>query len=313
MCVNNKLVLLISLTLNVVLLHSFWQIKIKHENNRWCLYRNEESHSIEEVTTVYGIAPMYAEEISEGLKFGKKAKLLRSHLVTKYGNRSDMPTLQQIRTRRVNLVNEKESKMGMKYLTDVTNFVDEHIVTSKEAFLKKGVYFCCNANSSIVVDNTIFSFFLLGASELVILGRHSTAWHDEVTQEEKRSEGFVYSCRDLLDNMQKQVVGCGDNIAISTDTTFNLFCNGWCMYSCGCRSLYRERSGKITQQYRPFCFLLSRTERGDGYAEMFSCLSTVREWQGLETYVVKATCSDHHDGLIKAVIENYPNGELYVY
>ena len=148
-----------------------------------------------------------------------------------------------------------------------------------------------------------------GGSQLIILGRHSTEWIDDLTHELLRSEGFVYSCRDLLANMLKQQEGCGKKIAISMDTTFNLLLNGWCLYSCGCRTLRRQGNGKITQQYRPFCYLLSRTERGDGYAAMLTCLATVRQWQGLHMYEVKATCSDHHDGLIKACRKEYPNGK----
>jgi hypothetical protein len=229
---------------------------------------------------------MYAKEISEALTFGKRPKLIRSNLVSKYGSATNIPTLQQIRTRRAQLVKMKESKMGMKYLTDVSDFISDNLVSSREAYMAKG------------------------RTELIVLGRHSTKWTDDITCEDMASEGFVYSCRDLLDNMLKQIAGCGDNIAMSLDTTFNLVTNGWCLYSCGCRTLNRQRSGKITQQYRPFCYLLSRTERGDGYQEMLRCLATVRAWQGVHNYDVKATCSDHHDGLIKAVKSELPNGEF---
>jgi hypothetical protein len=73
-----------------------------------------------------------------------------------------------------------------------------------------------------------------GPTDLMILGTHSTAWTNSETNVDEKSEGFVYSCRDLLDNMRRQVVGCTEKIGMSLDATFNLLQNGWCLYSCGC-------------------------------------------------------------------------------
>jgi hypothetical protein len=219
---------------------------------------------------------------------GKKAKQIRSELVSKYGDVANLPTLLQIRTRSANMKTDKASTMSMKYLSDLVDFIGDYYVSSRDEYLAKG------------------------PTDLLILGKHHTDWIDDSSGRPLCSEGFVYSCKNLLDNMRRQYEGCGDQIAISMDTTFNLFTNGWCMYSCGCRNLIRDRSGKITQQYYiPFCFMVSRTERGDGYALILKCLAKVRLWQGLHSYVIKASCSDYHDGLVKAVLEQHPDGKCH--
>jgi hypothetical protein len=50
-------------------------------------------------------------------------------------------------------------------------------------------------------------------------------------------------------------------------------------------------------------FLLSRTERGDGYSAMFRILiDTVLPWLDIDrtTYRVRSVCMDHHEGLMNA-------------
>jgi hypothetical protein len=42
---------------------------------------------------------------------------------------------------------------------------------------------------------------------------------------------------------------------------------------------------------------------------MLKSLALVREWEGLvQDYKVLTTCSDHHDGLINAVLVELPDG-----
>jgi hypothetical protein len=155
---------------------------------------------------------------------------------------------------------------------------------------------------------TYYLCYIIGLRDIIVLAGHSTRFVDE-TGKERNSEGFVYSCKGLLLNIRRQVEGCEESIAVTTDTTFNILTEGWCLYSVGCRTLYRDSGERVRQKYRPFAFLLSRTERGDGYATLFRTLDIVRQWMDLEQYVVKAVCSDHHDGLIKAVSEVFPTGD----
>jgi len=96
---------------------------------------------------VHGIAPQYLEEIKEALTSGKKAMLIRSNLQTKYGTNKKLPTLQQLRTCRATLVKNKESRLGMQYLTDITAFIEKHFVTTREEFFMKGLYFFTNSLS----------------------------------------------------------------------------------------------------------------------------------------------------------------------
>jgi hypothetical protein len=119
----------------------------------------------------------------------------------------------------------------------------------------------------------------------MVLGRHSTTFLDPETGQTVHSEGFIYSCKALLMNMKRQVDGCGDQIALFTDTTFNLLYLCWFLYSVGCRTWHRVGE-TLRQKYRPFCFLVSRTERGDGYWELFRTLEVVRPRLGIEKYEV---------------------------
>jgi hypothetical protein len=107
-------------------------------------------------------------------------------------------------------------------------------------------------------------------------------------------------------NIRRQFEGCKeDEISMSSDTTFNLMTNGFALYSCGCRGIY-EVGEDLRQQYRPFMFLVAPTERGEGYAGMFGpCLNLALSWLDIprHKYRCSVSCSDHHDGLIKAARE----------
>jgi hypothetical protein len=144
----------------------------------------------------------------------------------------------------------------------------------------------------------------------MVLGAITTEYIDPITGKLCRSEAFAYSCKALLRNMKRQKDGCGELIGIISDATFNLILNGWCLSSVGCRSLYRTAGGELRQTYRPFCYLISRTERGDGYQLLYQCLKKALAWLGIENYVVKASCTDHHDGEIGAVSTEFSPGKI---
>lgn len=59
-------------------------------------------------------------------------------------------------------------------------------------------------------------------------------------------------------------------------------------------------------------FLLSRTERGDGYAAMFRILlDKILPWLDIDasTYTVRVVAMDHHDGLINAALHHLHIGK----
>ena len=119
------------------------QLKIKFEGNTddvWGLYQNEHEHSAEEIfRSSFGIAEQLKREVTEALELGHKAKHVRSYLGSKYGQTSKViPTLLQIRTFKANLHKAKESKMGMKYLSDLQDFIREHTVSCKREYWAKG-------------------------------------------------------------------------------------------------------------------------------------------------------------------------------
>ena len=78
----------------------------------------------------------------EGLRHGKKPKQLQSDLRAKFKDTaafSGIPHCVSIQNFRYNLTQHKEAEIGMKYLSDVTDFIDKHNVDTKEQCLKKGV------------------------------------------------------------------------------------------------------------------------------------------------------------------------------
>jgi hypothetical protein len=126
----------------------------------------------------------------------------------------------------------------------------------------------------------------------------------DVSGIELESEGIIYSSKRLLMNIKKQRDSLESNeIAYSSDATFGLMHIDWALYSVGCTTLIRYDSESVRSSYRPFMFLLSRTERGDGYSTMFRILMTsVLQWLDIDrtTYKVQVVCMDHHEGLINA-------------
>jgi hypothetical protein len=127
---------------------------------------------------------------------------------------------------------------------------------------------------------------------------------DTATGQQKKTEGFIYSSKSLLLNIKKQYDGVGsDEIAYTSDATFGLLDNGWVLYSVGCTTLVRYDADTVRSSYRPFMFLLSRTERGDGYAAMFrTIINVVLPWLDIfkNDYRVKVISMDHSDGLYNA-------------
>lgn len=145
---------------------------------------------------------------------------------------------------------------------------------------------------------------LTGWNECIVLNRHSTEFEGP-NGELMHSEGFVYSCRALLENMRRQQEGCGIDIGLSADATFNLVSEGWALYSVGCRNT-RRNSEDLSQQYRPFAFLISRTERGDGYDVLFGSIKRCLVLMSMSHYSVRTFCIDHNDGCANAIKKHFP-------
>ena len=76
-----------------------------------------------------------------GLQHGKKPKQLELDLRAKFKDTkyfAGIPDKIAIQNLRNNLTKDKEVHIGMKYLSDITDFIDKHIVTTKEQFVEKG-------------------------------------------------------------------------------------------------------------------------------------------------------------------------------
>jgi hypothetical protein len=99
---------------------------------------------------------------------------------------------------------------------------------------------------------------------------------------------------------------------MNADCTFNLVRNGYARSSFGCRTIRRNEKGDCAHQYRPFSYLLSRTERGDGYALLFkSTANTLNQYENGFILTMRTFTSDHHDGLINAARAEFI-GSLYL-
>ena len=104
-----------------------------------------------------------------------------------------------------------------------------------------------------------------------------------------------------MKNAIRQLEGAGkDNCGWSTDATFKLIKEGHTIYSCGCRSV-RRIGDDIRLQYRPFSYLLSRTERSVGYDLMFTATKYfLFKFENVNVHHPRFIVQDHFSGLIKA-------------
>jgi hypothetical protein len=287
------------------------------------MYKNNQEHNyLSSTKKKRGISAEHRSAVLNELSHGKKAKTIVSNL--RYDNKGTqglvtIPDCKAIRNLKYSLSQQKESVFGMKYLNDIKDFIANNLISTSEEFHAKGPYYHFVILHDIGISLTLlfipthialFCCNCPGEAELMVLGSISNEFLDPVTHKKLHSEAFAYSCKALLTNMERQQEGCGEKIAIISDTTFNLLTNGWCLASVGCRSLYRDRGETLHQTYRPFCYLLSRTERGDGYRLLFQCLKKALAWLGIDIqkYIVKATCSDHHDGEISASTDEFIQG-----
>jgi hypothetical protein len=94
----------------------------------------------------------------------------------------------------------------------------------------------------------------------------------------------------------------GEKSVINTDTTFNLIEEGWALGAIGTRNT-RRVNGQMVGEFMPFCYMLSRTERGELVKNMFTDLR--RGLQKFEDFylVWDLVFLDHKDGTITALSE----------
>ena len=111
-------------------------------------------------------------------------------------------------------------------------------------------------------------------------------------------------------NAIKQSSGCGANTGMNGDSTHNHIRNGYARLSFGCRTIIRKKSGECSHKFRPFAFMLTRTERGDAYHSLFTAADKFlfKYENGFKMRMATFT-SDHHDGLI-GVIATLNDSEL---
>jgi hypothetical protein len=102
---------------------------------------------------------------------------------------------------------------------------------------------------------------------------------------------------DLLRNAVIEHENCGDN-CLMTDATFNLVAEKWATSSIGCRTLTRK-GDKVVQSYRPFSFIMSKTESRASYSLLLSATKEILFLGEGFKLTVKVINMDHHDGSIK--------------
>jgi hypothetical protein len=125
----------------------FGQIKVKHEDGKWLHYANDKDHAedVIESKPKRGIDNLYMTDILEGFKAGKRPKQLESDLRRKYHHQIDsaeylkIPDAKSIANLKWNLSQISTERMGMKFLSDITDFIEKYFVKTKEEFLMKGM------------------------------------------------------------------------------------------------------------------------------------------------------------------------------
>lgn len=94
----------------------------------------------------------------------------------------------------------------------------------------------------------------------------------------------------------------GECRVINTDTTFNLIEEGWALGAIGTRNT-RRINDYMVGEFMPFCYMLSRTERGELVVNMFTDLRTcLHKYEAFE-FVWDLVILDHKDGTISALSE----------
>lgn len=92
-------------------------------------------------------------------------------------------------------------------------------------------------------------------------------------------------------------------IALNVDTTFGLTREDWCHGSLQARG-NRRKLGKMTGEGFPICYLLSRTETGEGVAHMFvDTRDFLYKFENGFRFSWDLVISDHHDGVISSVLK----------
>ena len=94
----------------------------------------------------------------------------------------------------------------------------------------------------------------------------------------------------------------GELRVMNADTTFNLIEEGWALGAIGTRNT-RRLNGHMVGEFMPFCYMLSRTERGELVTCMFTDLrSCLHTYEGF-AFVWDIVILDHKDGTITALSE----------
>ena len=92
-------------------------------------------------------------------------------------------------------------------------------------------------------------------------------------------------------------------ISINVDTTFGLTREDWCHGSLQARG-NRRKLGKMTGEGFPICYLLARTETGEGAANMFiDTREFLKTYENGFQFYWNMVISDHHDGVISEVLK----------
>ena len=121
-----------------------YKLKIKSTDDKWLLYTNDEEHSLHSAQAAprkRGINSFLTNDVNDAFLAGKKPKLILSNMRTKYNNSQQstlLPSLSQLNNRRNTLKRNKNNLLGMNFLSDISDFIEKFIVTTKSEFESKG-------------------------------------------------------------------------------------------------------------------------------------------------------------------------------
>ena len=273
-------------------------------------------HSVEFVRKKRGLEPLAAAVLKRSIEDGCTAKeaVKRSRQVESAapgGVVSLKPTndelqldLKRASNMKYQFKKDVEEKFGLKTSAELLEYLAVN-KTTKALFDSKGSLY------DNPLPNYVFitSLSSVDTRSLHIFDSMSTYDVDPETQQRRVDNIYiVFGCKSLLENVLRQREGVKEEeLGCCADATFCLLKEGWVVSTIGCNTLYEDTSNKTRHRFRPFLFMLSKTERGDAYAFLFRTLvEQLFPWlgiTGLQKSGFKIACSDHHDGLIRAYLD----------
>ncbi|KAK3264238.1 hypothetical protein CYMTET_27010 [Cymbomonas tetramitiformis] len=213
-----------------------WLIQVKGEHA-------DVEIALEDRVGKHSIAKELLHEVDTLLGGGMAPKLVYNKLRLKYKKKKDkfklIPSIQQIQNRKRKHTRERLGSIKFETPADLTEFTNAHLLPSTKS-------------DALALDT----------DQLVVLPGGVFALDDGM--------GFVFSSISLLGNVVTAKKAWGSKIPSETDGTYKIVYNGWPCLVYGTHSVeYDTARHSIRQSFRPWTFMMAKSESTLAYATMF--------------------------------------------